>query len=204
MTTEQRFAKLDRTNRRWRWLAGSLGLVLISLAGMGQAQQAPKELVLEKLTISDGKDGATIVLLSGNRYAGILMRDANKKTRIMVKTLPTGTAGIDHFDTAGKRRMEAATEANGSAKMSHFDTNGKTRVVATTLPTGTAGINHFDSNGKQRISVSTDVQGMAAVSHHDAKEGPRIVIATAPDGTAGTIYQNYNTNGELELVRTLP
>ncbi len=137
---------------------GSLGLVLISLTGMGQAQQAPKELVLEKLTISEGKDGATIVLMSGNRYAGIIMSDANGKTRIMVKTLPTGAAGIDHFD----------------------------------------------SNGKKRISVSTDAQGMAAVSHLDAKEGPRIVVATAPDGTAGTIYQNYNTNGELELVRTLP
>ena len=31
MTTEQKFAKLERTNRHWRWLAGELGLVLAAM-----------------------------------------------------------------------------------------------------------------------------------------------------------------------------
>ena len=31
MTTDQKFSKLERTNRHWRWLAGALGLVLAAM-----------------------------------------------------------------------------------------------------------------------------------------------------------------------------
>jgi len=115
MTTEQKFFKLERTNRHWRWLAGSLGLVLVAIIGVGAAQEAPKELVLEKLTIKSAKGEAKIILFSGGDEAAILVVDAKGKTRISASTYTDGQAVTTHRDAKGGIRITAGTYPDGTA-----------------------------------------------------------------------------------------
>ena len=202
MTTEQKFAKLERTNRRWRWLAGALGLVAI--VGVGAAQEAPKELVLKKLTIARGEGKAKIVLSSSGDGAGIVVADAKGENRIVAGTFPSGLGQVLHHDVNGNRRIAAGTSLKGLAGVTHVDANGKVRISADTFTDGLAQISHHDANGKRRIAAGTFPSGLAKATHYDAKGGIRIRTGTAPGGEAGTRYQNYNANGELKIVRSLP
>jgi len=229
MTTEQKFFKLERTNRHWRWLAGALGLVLVAIVGVGAAQEAPKELVLEKLTIKSDKGEAKIILFSTGDGAAIVVADANKNSRIGVSILPNGLASVSHFDVNGKVRITVGTSdgEDNEASISHFDANGKNRIAAHTYASGLASVDHYDANEKRRVTVSTNADGiasiahfdakgknriaartytsgLASIAHFDAKGKERIITATDPNSTASTVYQNYNANGKLKIVRSLP
>ncbi len=181
MTTEQRLAKLERTNRLWQWLAGTLALLLTALVSMGQVGPVPKELLLKKLTISDGKGGPEIVLVSRNEKAVVAV-----------------------IDSGGTPRISAAVEKLGFASVAHYDLDGNQRITTGTASDGLARIIHSDTNGQNRIETATFPSGNAGVSHYDAKGGNRVATLTSSDGTAGTMYANYNGNGDLEIIRSLP
>ena len=83
------------------------------------------------------------------------------------------------------------------------DMHGRTRIEMSTSE-DIARIRHFDAKGKIRISSSTSPDGGAGIYHSDANGEPRISSATMPNGKAVSIWWNYDANGEMEVVKSLP
>lgn len=204
MTSEQRLTRLERTSRRWRWAASAMALLLAAFAGMGQVGQAPKELVLEKLTISDGKGGPTILLMSAAGIAGIEIFDQRGHTRINASVEADDSSHISHYDATAKDRIVTGTYSNGLAVVSHIDANEKARIVTGTRPNGPAEIVHRNTNGKKRIVAGTNPDGWATTDYLDTEGNVRILTGTGTDGAAGTEYSKVNRIGQSEVVHSLP
>ena len=181
MTIEQRMELLERTIRRWRRLAGTMAVLVVTGVGIGAVQMNADELTLRKLAIQDEFGRDRIVLDTNFLIAAIRHYDANGNQRISSGTMPNGFAAIRHYDANGNQRISSGTTADGKSGISHFDMNGKGRITSSTHPEGNAGIDHSDVNGKRRISSGTNA-----------------------DGEAFTLWTKYDANGKIQIAKELP
>ena len=204
MTIEERMEFLERTIRRWRRIACTMAVLVVAAIGIGAAQMNEDELMLRKLVIQDEEGHDRIELDTFGGTARIRHYDTNGKPRIDSGTSMDGNASITHYDTNGKPRIDIGTLPDGNASIAHFDANGKTRIINITSSDGQAGISHSDSNEKMRIITVTYPDGKASITHYDTNEKTRIASVTDPNGDAFTAWQNYDTDGNRKIVKSLP
>ena len=181
MTIEQRMELLERTNRRWRRLACTMAVLIVAGVGIGAAQMNEDELTLRKLVIQDEEGRKRIVLDTNERGASIVHYDANGQGRIRSGTYPSGNASMTHYDAKEKMRIRSGTHVIGSASTSYYDADEKMRIDSGVFANGEASTTYSDMNGKTRISSGTFT-----------------------DGDAGTIWMEYDANGKIQPVKTLP
>jgi hypothetical protein len=84
-------------------------------------------------------------------------------------------------------------------KLTIQDDKGRDRIVM-----HGAFVRWFDSDGKLRIVAETLADGQASVRVNDANGKTRIATATTKDNKALTVYREYDANGSLITVKTLP
>ena len=104
MNLEHRVAMLEQTNRRYRWCMIGLAALLLLTVGVGAVQVGEDgQLVLKRLVIEDDEG----------------------HERIVLGTLATGQASIQHFDANGEMRIAAGTEPDGDARILVTNADGK-------------------------------------------------------------------------------
>ena len=107
MNDQDRIVALESKIRRQGFALAGMGIGLALAVVMGMAQQAPKEMTLEALTIT--KDGTP---------------------RIMLGTNPEdGGVGMAFMDLAGKVRVAIGTDAAGDGGMAVMDKNESPNIV---------------------------------------------------------------------------
>ncbi|MDG2200751.1 MAG: hypothetical protein P8K80_06175 [Phycisphaerales bacterium] len=107
MTLEEKVATLESRLRRQRLGMAGMGLGLAVALFLGMAQQSPKEMTLESLTLT--KDGTP---------------------RIVMGTNPTdGGVGIGFLDLQGKARVAIGTDAGGDGGMFIMDKNESPNIA---------------------------------------------------------------------------
>ena len=115
MTIEEKVAVLESRIRRQR--LGMTGMCLgFSVAlFLGMAQQAPKEMTLESLTIM--KDGKPRIAMGTNEKdggVGIAILDINGKARIAMGSDPKGESGMVVMDENESPRIVLGTGVAGA------------------------------------------------------------------------------------------
>jgi hypothetical protein len=194
MTIEERVARLERSNRRWRLLAVS-ALALLGTGGLLAMRPAePDELTLRKVVIVDAQ-GRQRVVLSGS---GLIFADSEEIPRIVMATLDNGASAIQHFDAAGRRRIATGTFPDGGASVLQMDTERRVRLESGTYPGGDARIAQFDASGLPRLTAVTGSDGAASVEHLDTSGMPRISVGTSEAGLAE--IRLVDQSGEDRLV----
>ena len=84
--------------------------------------------------------------------------DADGKQRIVAGT-HAEEAGVQWLDKHGKKRIAAATLADGQACVAWIDRDEKVRINAATHADGQAGVAWLDKDGKARISAGMEADG---------------------------------------------
>lgn len=115
MNHDDRITALESTVRRQRRTMIAGGLLLGGAMILGMGQDAPKELTLEGLTITD--DGKPRVLIGTNRAdgsVGIAFLDSKEKPRLTVGTGVNGDAGILIMDAKQSPKIVMGTGPQGS------------------------------------------------------------------------------------------
>jgi hypothetical protein len=176
-------ARLNQLEQQVRTLRRTLGLLAVSLvvalfscATLGNAQGSEEfrragTLKLRKLSIID----------------------RTGKERIVLGTLPDGSAGIAQYALNGKLRMNAMTNADDSAGILHYDRSGNRRIGTLTLTNGDAGLLLSDPAGVPRLTVTTKTDGAAGLDHYDRRKVLRITDGTSPDNQSNLFH--YDTMG---------
>lgn len=107
MNDQDRIVALEKKIRRQGIAIAGMGIGLALAIGMGMAQQPPKEMTLDSLTIT--KDGTP---------------------RIVLGTDPKdGGVGIGFLDLKGKARVAIGTDATGDGGMFIMDKNESPNIA---------------------------------------------------------------------------
>ena len=188
MTTEERIAKLERTNRWWRYAV--IGLVaVLGTDAVGRRISPPRKIIVDHIIVR-GKEGG-IVLRDGK----MVIFDRNKIVRVGVG-MDKEDADIILFDQSGTLRIRNSTTAEGHARTLHFDPDGKKRIGTFTLPSRTAKTVYYDVDGKARIATGFYKDVVASTKHYDPDGKERMVIGVDADGVASTM--SYEATGTAD------
>ena len=180
MTVEERISTLELSARRWRRVTIAMAVLATSSILLAMQSDGPEELVLRKMTIVDS-EGRARVILGGS---GLIFADEAERPRIVMATLDSDAAAIQHFDTDGRRRIAIGTFAQGGASVLHIDPDRRLRLESGTYSNGDARLTHFDPTGIPRLALTTEQSGRSSIESSDADGIPRVVISTGSDGLA--------------------
>ena len=147
------------------------------------AYLAPMELQtqIDELKASSNRQKLINIALAGVIVAGVGVAAIQ----------PAGDATFDTItckawkvvDKDGKVRIDAGTNADGTASVIWKDKDGKSRIDVGTIANGNAGVTCLDKDGKQRIAAATFADGDASVAWMDKDGKLRIDAAAGADGT---------------------
>jgi len=153
---EKRLVKLERQNRRVKWM-GILFIVLaVAVVCMGQTRPKNRLIEGEKFVLKD---------ISGTRRAELVMEP--------------GGPGLVLYDADGNRigRFGGTGEGNG-AGLSLQGASGASKVTLISLTDGPHML-MFDSRGKFRSELGATVKGPYLFLHDDSE---KVRVALAVDG----------------------
>ncbi len=182
MDLEQRFARLERSNRRMKRI-GALVLMVaaaVVLSGAANGKDLP-DLEVGSLTLKD-KDGKVRAQLGeGADGSGQLrLYDKNGKRRAMLSALADGT-GVHLSNKAGTPRASLAVLADGSSGLVLSDKDGKTGAALRARP---AQLRLYDKAGKPRALLSAAADWSATLILFVKDVTPRAVLdVDADDGS---------------------
>jgi hypothetical protein len=188
-------ARLNQLERQLRSLRRTIGVLavalvatLVSCATLGHAQGSPSwknagVMTLRKLSIIDQSGKERIVLGSlPDGSAGIAQYSMKGGLRMNVMTKADNSAGVLLYDADGNQRVGSLTLPNGDAGMVLRDPEGVTRLTVTTKTNGAAGLDHYDRNTKLRISAGTSYKNQSNVFHFDPDGIKRVMSLTSQQG----------------------
>lgn len=126
MTLEERVARMERQNRRFKRMGALAILLASSFLLSGAAAQGPRRIVAEEIYLVDsaGRErGALLVTKEGS--VGFWLRDATGKFRSVYSLGGAGSAILDFRDKNGKVRMAVGITQTDSPRINIVDAAGR-------------------------------------------------------------------------------
>ncbi len=152
-------------------LAAGFAVVARVVTAPQVSQIVTNSVEAEQFTMRDknGKKRAKMYVPSKG-YPMLSFYDQNERTLLQVYTGEDSMgpfAGIEVFNTAGKRRLNIGGRTAGQMGLFVYDENGRGRADLFTDTAGTAGMMIYDEGGRRRIENDLRPGGSAGVTVYD-------------------------------------
>ena len=127
-TLVERLDRLERENRRLKWVGSVVLIGITALVLMGQAgpRHVFKIVQAEQFVLRDPSGQTRAVLGTvADGSAGLALYDRDGKDRAKLIVLPDGMSGLIAFDRDGKLRAGTGVTADGSPRLTLYDRDGR-------------------------------------------------------------------------------
>jgi len=190
MTIEQRLDQLAAANRRWRFLAGVLGLMVASGLLMAQtgAGRVPEVVRTRKLEVVNAQGVAVVTLDAWERGGRIL---AMSNDGHLLFEAAAGSVNIYNFK--GQKLVRLSATKDGEGLMATYNHNGEGVVAVGATKDGEGAFTTYNGAGQKLVSLSaTDGGGAISVWNQTGQ-----AIATMrTDGEGRGEVGAWNTEGQ--------
>jgi hypothetical protein len=162
MNIERRITRLERTNRRWRFIA--LGVTLIGAVMMGAAKrdEIPELIRARTFQVVDAK-GRTAVDISSWKLGGWFQTNGYTKAgtaydQVLIAANDSGDGMISIKSAKGKKLVGITATKGGNGAISTYSATGKELVGITAMTNNSGGIRTFNAKGNVLVSIG-EVKG---------------------------------------------
>jgi hypothetical protein len=125
----QRLEKLERNNRRLKWLGIAALALVAGLVTIAATQPVPDKIVAHEFDMVDSTGKIRIRMgLSSEGMPGIVLSDAQGKPRAAMTLSPSGESDIGLSDAQGKPRVLMSADPSGEPEIDLSDSQGNARV----------------------------------------------------------------------------
>lgn len=171
-----RITRLERANRRRRWLSGAL---LVGLAGSLALSGA----IIFEPTLVSGMVGAGGAV----RAQSFILEDENRNVRGTWQLVEDGSVRLSINDAAGRPRMNLTVREDGAPGISFVDETDSRRVVLGLLPDQTSTLVFADNEGVPRAVLGVSRQGSANLLFADHRGSSRVSIGLDASGVGSLV-----------------
>ena len=182
-----RIARLERANRRKRWVTGAL---LVGLAG---------SLALSAAAIFDP---SLVAGVAGTREEvrsrGFVLQDGQGNERGSWRIVEDGSVRLSISDAEGQPRMNLTVREDGAPGISFADDTDSRRVVLGLLPDQTGTLVFADGEGVPRAVLGVSGQGSASLLFADAQGSSRVSLGLDAAGTGSLVLPERSPPQEGE------
>lgn len=164
---EQRFRRLQKSQRCWRTATLAAVALICALTILGAtAKQPTTDLV---------------------RTRAIEVVDDKGVVRVSATTGENGSAAISLIDPEARVRASLATLADGSSLLGLYDATQHLRAGVTQMSEGYTALVFYDSEGRGLANIGQGADGNVHVTLFDRRARPRFVVALTPEDDAGAV-----------------
>jgi hypothetical protein len=181
---EQRLARLENQNRRWKNGAGVLTAIGFACLALGTASVRSRAKLVEatEFRLVDEKGTVRAAISAGRGGASISVNNGAGRTRATLAVGDDGSPRLDLLDRTDAVRASIRLAGDGSPDLVFNDGSKHARGRFRVGPDGSAKIDLADEAQKTRASLSVGADGESRVSLSDAGDQPRAWMAARSDG----------------------
>jgi hypothetical protein len=197
----ERVGRLERENRRWKWIGGVALIGVLTLIAGGANQ--PGIVEAERIVLRDkvGKIRAVLeVKEDGTPRLALFDREANEGVELAVDSQVGSSLGL--WCKQGASSIWALANNAGAAHVNLTVEDGQDlRLLSSGKDINLAELSLGPSAGPSQISLAC-AKGRSAGIEFDAvngKEAPRIEMGTLPDGSVGLTVTDKDERPRLVL-----
>jgi hypothetical protein len=166
-TLQERIARLEKQNRRWKSYMAVLASSLVALGVMGATVATQdghfRQITVERVSIVDGTGHEFILIGSGPEGIGMRILDKAGKTVMSLGLAPDEEgSGILVADRDGRPRVGLGMD-KGIPSLAMVDEKGKKIIAMGGDESSGYGLVVMDQNEVERVGVGIDKQGNSGV-----------------------------------------
>jgi hypothetical protein len=168
-----RLEKVERENRRLKFVGAAVLFVAAAGLVMGQAWPTSRTVEAEAFVLRDASGPARAAWHpspGGGAALTFFDFDQAGKPRAQVRVERDGTPGLLLFDQAGNGRAMLRADRDGSPHLTLTDQAAQTRAVLRVEGNGSPGLVLFDQGGKMRATLYVVSDGSATLQLSDKAE----------------------------------
>lgn len=171
----RRLDRVERENRRWKWVGvvALLGLAAGMVMGQAKAGTGAPVVEAERFVLRDRSGKARAWLNVSDGSVNLALADTDEKSRALLYVTADGTAGLALRDKDWARRAGLYVLADGSPGLSLADKEGGRRATLAVLPDGSYGLILATKDGQGRVELKMGTGDVPDLSLVD-RDGRRI------------------------------
>ena len=179
---ESRLEKLERANRRWRFLA--LAVSIVTVSGLMMAQVGPNPVAgvvrTKRLEVVNNFGVPVVTLDASDRGGQIQMMTGDGQ--LLLEAL---AGSLDVFNVEGQKLVRLSATKDGEGMLATYNHNGEGVVAIGATKDGEGAVTTYNGSGQKLVSISaTDDGGAVSVWNTDGQ-------------AVSTIRTDENGNGEV-------
>ena len=133
---------------------------------------------------------------------GLIIKDADGKSRLEISTGPDGEVTLSMLDKIGRKRLAFAVSASDGAGIALLAEDGTERLglALTDEDGGVAGVEIYDKKGTRRLGLVVDADGCPKTALFDDSEKIRLNLEVNKNGLPAVHLVDPKGTSRVELV----
>jgi hypothetical protein len=171
MDIEQRFAHLERSNRRLRTglLSLTIAITTVLIVGLAKPEKVPDVITAKAFQVVNN-DGLKLVRMAGapsGRLGGVTTYNDKGQALVTLGATVNGDGAITTLNGKGQKLVALSATADGKGLVTTFNDRGQRLLRLGSGPNGNGGVVSFSDKGKMLVLLGAMEDGEGGVVTFD-------------------------------------